>query len=204
MSCSNELFPFYKETITTELLPGTIFILIPSSISFLLWLLLWCTKFRFITNVNIRIFFKLLAIFVSLEQGLLLYRIFEVFACEDLLPNALSAWVFVAIAILAALHFVLIFICFDKFPFLTSGFVIDLGFVCVACEFLGRTLLVTNAVQYLFPFQLGYGILSICVLFHAKGNPVTLSLPHVSKKKNELKTIDPLQRRTEESRWFVS
>lgn len=191
--CASPLFPVHEPERPTPTVPMVIVVTaLPTLVTFLLWVVFVGYKPRPSFTRNMVALGQVIALVSSAAQGILVYRAFEIFACESLFPSPLS-WVAVALAALALAHLLLIVVMTPRYPLTASALTLLVAASCVSGEYVGRDLIPTAAVRMLVPLQQFYCVIVVTCLVRQRSPTPSRPLPHVKET-----TIDPLQQRTEE------
>ena len=195
MACENRLYPDYDASLPSTTEPIDVVVLsIPTLATALLWIVFESRKCRVRFTTNMKILARLVIVAGSVAQGFLIWRMFEIFECENLFGSSKS-WVAVPLATLTIVHLILVFSLFHRVPRLCALTSLSVAAACVAGEYAGRDVIQTSAVQLLVPLQQLYCTFVVCFLTAQKKGRVVADAGRRPTK--TLKSIDPLQRRRE-------
>lgn len=195
--CPNVMFPDYTSDPPARSSPTMLVVAsLPAAVSLLLWAIFEGRRNKPRFTAGMILFGQVLALAATAAQGVLVYRLFSLLECDDLLSRE---WVAVPLAGGALLHLFLIAVVANRVPRLCSLLVLLAAAACVVLEYLGRNVVVTSAVQVLVPIQQLYCVLLVTFLTHVKAKPAkTKPLTAKASRSSSgysVDQVDPLERR---------
>lgn len=175
---------------------------LPAAATLLLWVIFENSNKARVFTPNMILFAKGVALVCTVAQCLLVYRMFEVFACEGTFASPMN-WVALPVATVAFVNILFVFALARRYPRVCSSFVLALATACVVGEYVGRAVLETSAVAYLIPLQQFTCVILVTFLTNPRRAvplPTSTRRAATSKTGTTMMTIDPLQRREEDPR----
>ena len=217
-NCSSVMFPNTPSTQPQRVSVSDVVIAgLPSCCSLFLLMYFWHKPRKF--SRRLRMCGQLLATIISGCQGLIVYRMFQIFDCEDLFGSP-GDWVALPLTGLIVFNLIVIFIIAPGFPLISSFFFLFLAFLSVFAIWGGSNLEHKSAGVYLMPsMEQFFCTLATTFVLHARGNRGNRGISRTSRtsrvsqitddsgrqhstvngkrtKKSEVMSIDPLQKRT--------